>query len=84
MLAYMATAMVRTTVKLPEEVDARLRHEAARRRTTVSALVREAIESYLGLGPRRRLLSAGAGSSDETDVSERIDEILAAEWGRSH
>jgi hypothetical protein len=84
MLAYMAPAMVRTTVKLPEEADARLRHEAARRKTTVSALVREAIESYLGLGPRRRLLSAGAGSSDETDVSERIDEILAAEWGRLH
>jgi hypothetical protein len=78
--------MVRTTVKLPEEADARLRHEAARRNTTVSALVREAIESYLGLGlgHRRRLLSAGAGSGDETDVSERIDEILAAEWGRSH
>jgi hypothetical protein len=82
MLAYMSS-MVRTTVKLTEEADARLRHEAERRGTTVSTLVREAIESYLGLGPRRRLLSAGAGSSDETDISERIDEILAAEWGRS-
>ena len=81
MLAY----VVRTTVKLDDEVDARLRHEAERRGITMSALVREAIESHLGVGGgRRRLLSAGAGSSDRTDISERIEEILASEWGGSH
>jgi predicted transcriptional regulator len=81
MLAY----MVRTTVKLADEVDARLRHEAERRGMTVSSLVREAIEEHLGVRPgRRRLLSAGAGRSGLSDVSDRIDEILAAELGSSH
>jgi predicted transcriptional regulator len=52
--------MKRTTVKLPDDLDARLRHEAARRKTTISELTREAIEAHLG---RRRLLAAGAGHS---------------------
>jgi len=72
--------MRRTTVKLPEDLDARLRHEAERRGTTVSDLTREAIEAHLGgKRPRRRLLAAGAGASGHCDISERIDAILAAE-----
>ena len=72
--------MKRTTVKLPDDLDARLRHEAHRRGTTVSQLTREAIEAHLG-GRRthRRLLAAGAGASSHAEVSERIEEILAAE-----
>lgn len=67
-------------MKLPDDLDARLRHEAERRRTTVSELTREAIEAHLG-GPRarRRLLAAGAGASGCSDISERIEEILASE-----
>ena len=83
MLAYMK----RTTVKLSDELDAQLRHEAARRGITVSELTREAIDSYLGTSRghhRRRLLAAGAGRSGRSDVSERIEEILAAEVDRSH
>jgi predicted transcriptional regulator len=80
MLAYVQ----RTTVKLPDELDARLRHEAARRGTTVSELTREAIEAHLGsAGTRRRLLAAGAGASGTPDVSERIEELLADEVGAS-
>lgn len=76
MLAYVQ----RTTVKLPDDLDARLRHEAKRRGTTVSQLTREAIEAHLGgARARRRLLAAGAGASGHADVSERIDEILASE-----
>lgn len=76
MLAYMQ----RTTVKLPDDLDARLRHEALRRGTTVSELTREAIEAHLGSGPaRRKLLAAGTGASGCRDVSERIEEILADE-----
>jgi predicted DNA-binding protein len=71
--------MKRTTVKLPEELDARLRHEAARRAMTISELTREAIEHHLG---RRRLLASGAGRSGHTDISERIEEILEAEGPR--
>jgi predicted transcriptional regulator len=73
----------RTTVKLPDELDARLRHEAARRQVTVAELTREAIEAHLGSGKgRRTLLAAAAGHSGEHDVSERIEEILQAEVPR--
>jgi predicted transcriptional regulator len=70
----------RTTVKLPDDLDARLRHEAARRKITIAELTREAIQAHLG--DRRRLLAAGAGHSGRDDVSERIDEILRAEVER--
>ena len=75
MLAY----MVRTTIKIPEELDARLRHEAARRGMTISQVTREALERALG-GPRR-LGFTGAGASGQSDVSERIEEILRSEVG---
>jgi predicted transcriptional regulator len=71
----------RTTVKLPDELDARLRHEAARRGTTIAALTREALEAHLGVSARRRLLAAGAGHSGRSDVSEQIEAILSEELG---
>jgi predicted transcriptional regulator len=76
--------MKRTTVKLPDDLDAALRHEAARRGITISELTREAVETHLAarIGGRRRLLAAGAGRSGHSDVSERIEEILAAEVRR--
>ncbi|MFW3115702.1 hypothetical protein MHAE_18227 [Mycobacterium haemophilum DSM 44634] len=79
MLAYMK----RTTVKIPDALDARLRHEARRRNLTISEVSREALEAYLGAsGGRRRLNAAAAGRSGRSDVSERIEEILAAEVRR--
>ena len=76
MLAY----MLRTTVKLPDELDARLRHEAARRGLTISELTREAIEAHLGAAPgRRKLIAAAAGRSGSHDVAARIEEILRDE-----
>lgn len=78
MLAYVK----RTTVKVPDELDARLRTEAERRGKTISEITREALESYLGGGSKRRLSFAGAGASGRKDVSERIEEILAGEARR--
>ena len=69
--------MMRIIVKLPDELDARLRHEAQRRGITISELTREAIESHLGAG--RRLGAAATGRSGRADVSERIEEIMATE-----
>lgn len=70
-------------MKLPDDLDARLRHEAARRGVTVSDVTREAIEDHLGPRKgRRRLLAAGAGRSGAGDVSTRIEEILRDEVGR--
>jgi predicted transcriptional regulator len=75
--------MKRTTVKLPDELDARLRHEAERRGTTISELTRNAIEAHIGAGPRRHLDAAATGHSGRTDISERIEEIIAAETHQS-
>lgn len=67
-------------MKLPDDLDARLRHEAVRRGTTVSQLTREAIEAHIGAaGPRRTLMAAAAGASGRADISERIEAILADE-----
>jgi Ribbon-helix-helix protein, copG family len=72
--------MKRTTVKIPDDLDARLRHEAKRRGTTISEITREALEAHLGGdGPVRRpiLMSlAGAFRSGEGDLSRRIDELF--------
>jgi predicted transcriptional regulator len=78
MLAYMK----RTTVKLPDDIDARLRHEAARRGTTIAEVMREAIEAHLGGGGRRRLMAAKAGRSGRRDTARRIEEIIRRELGR--
>lgn len=75
--------MRRTTLKISDALDARLRHEAARRGVTISELSREALQAYLGdPADRRRLGAAKAGRSGRSDVSERIEEILAAEIRR--
>lgn len=73
--------MVRTTVKISEDLDARLRHEAERRGVTISDVTREALEAHLG-GRRRVLRSVGAGRSGRSDISTRMEEILAQELGR--
>jgi predicted DNA-binding protein len=77
MLAYMK----RTTVKLPDEMDARLRLEAKRRGLTISELTREAIESHLSKREARTFLAAGAGRSGSGEIAARVEEILRDEWG---
>jgi len=74
--------MKRTTVKLSDEIDARLRHEASRRGTTIAEVTREAIEVHLG-GGRRRLIGAKAGRSGRRDTARRIEEIIRREARRS-
>ena len=69
--------MKRTTVKLPEDLDAKLRAEADRRGMTVSELTREAIEiaserRSAPRHPRRRLVR----TQQDGDLSTRIDEIF--------
>lgn len=74
--------MKRTTVKLPDAIDAKLRHEAARRGVTIAEVTREALENYLG-GGRRKLIAAKAGRSGRRDTAGRIEEIIRREAGRS-
>ena len=81
-IRYAGIPMRRTTVKLPDELDARLRHEAQRRGVTIAEVTRAALEEHLGSG-RRRLRARAAGSSGRSDISERIEEIISAESARS-
>lgn len=74
--------MKRTTVKISDELDGWLRHEAERRGLPISEITREALEEYRARGGRRLLFAAAAGRSGRSDISERIEEILAEEWGR--
>ncbi|HEY0157300.1 MAG TPA: CopG family transcriptional regulator [Thermoanaerobaculia bacterium] len=74
--------MKRTTVKLPDDLDARLRHEAARRESTISEVTREAIENHLG-GAKRRLIAPKARRSGRQDTARRIREIIRQEARRS-
>lgn len=75
--------MRRTTVKLPDALDARLRHEARRRGVTIADVTRAALEEHLGVERRRRLGAKAAGRSGRSDISEHIEEIISAETGRS-
>jgi predicted transcriptional regulator len=70
-------------VKLPDDLDAKLRHEAVRRRTTVAEVTREALEVHLGSGVRRKLIAAKAGRSGTRDTARSIEEIIRQEVRRS-
>lgn len=73
--------MKRTTIKLTDELDSRLRHEAERREMSISDLTREAIESHL-LGQRRGRRLGAPGRSGKKNISHRIEEILRSELAR--
>jgi hypothetical protein len=83
-MRYAGIPMRRTTVKLPDDLDARLRHEAQRRGVTIADVTRAALEEHLGRGSTRRLGAKGAGRSGRSDISERIEEMLGAETAPSH
>ncbi|HYC91663.1 MAG TPA: ribbon-helix-helix protein, CopG family [Thermoanaerobaculia bacterium] len=75
--------MRRTTLKLPDDLDPKLRHEAARRGSTIADVTREAIEAHVGGVARRRLIAAKAGRSGTRDTARRIEEIIRQETRRS-
>jgi Ribbon-helix-helix protein, copG family len=79
----MLASMQRTTVKLPDDLDARLRHEAQRQGVTIAQITRTALEAHLGTGRRRRLGGAAAGRSGASDISERVEEIISSEIASS-
>ncbi len=76
--------MKRTTVVLPDDLSALLERERRRRDVSAAAIIREALAAYLGANDRpKRLSFIALGRSGFTDTSERIDDILAQEWGRA-
>jgi plasmid stability protein len=70
--------MRRTTIMLPDDVDARLRREARRRGTSIADVAREAIERQLPPEPEPGALAFLAiGEGGPANVSERADEYVA-------
>lgn len=74
MLAFMK----RTVIRIPDELDARLRVEAARRGVSLAEISRVALDAYLAWmaepGPVG-FFAVGEGAPE--DVSERVDEFVA-------
>jgi hypothetical protein len=69
--------MRRTTIMLPDDVDARLRLEARRRGVSVAQVAREAIERELPPPTDGHLSFFAVGEGCESDASERVDELVA-------
>lgn len=80
--------MKRTTIMLPDDLDARLRLEARSRGVSLAEVARELLDQGLRASrrPRRHKLSfIGAGESDTGgDLGERADEYLAEIYDERH
>jgi hypothetical protein len=78
-----ARIMKRTTVMLPDDVLARLRHESRRRGTSVAEIVREAVELHVpGAEAGKPLSFFAIGEGGPPDASERVDEFVSASVDR--
>ncbi len=78
-----AGIMKRTTVMLPDEVDARLRLEARLRGVPVAAIVREAVERHLPEAkPGRPLAFFAIGEGGPADASGRVDDVVLSAMRR--
>ena len=78
-----AICVKRTTIMLPDDLDARLRLEARRRGGSIADVAREAIEQHLpqpAADGRLSFFSVGEGSPE--DASERVDELVSEAVGR--
>ena len=72
------------TVVVPDEVAERLVERAVKEHTTPKQLASEAVQSYIGPPVKpggHRLSFVGLGRSGRSDLSERVEEILRAEFG---
>ncbi len=72
-----ACLMKRTTIMLPDDIEARLRLEARRRGVPIAQVVREAVARELAEPePGRPLGFFGVGEGGPADASERVDEYV--------
>ena len=75
--------MTRTTIALSEELARLVVHEARRRNTSVSEIVRVALAGHFGLtGASRRLGFVALGRSGRRHTARDAEAILAREWAR--
>jgi len=77
--------MRRTTVSLPDELADALERESRRRAVSASAIARDALTQYLGLGragDQRELPFAAVGRSGHRSTARDMEELLEREWSR--
>lgn len=72
----------KTTIYLAEADDRLLTEAAARRGTSRTELIREAIRRHLSTEATARPRPRPLGRSGHADTSERVDEILADGFGQ--
>ena len=69
--------MKRTTIYLDPEMELRLKTTAGRRGVTMVAVIREALDQYLGAIESALPPGAGAFRSGRDDTASRAEEILS-------
>ncbi|HTP21475.1 MAG TPA: CopG family transcriptional regulator [Solirubrobacteraceae bacterium] len=77
--------MRRTTISLPDELAEALAREARRRSLPASAIARDALTMYLGIGgpgEQRELPFAGLGGSGHNTTARDMEDLLEQEWAR--
>ncbi|MEA2137112.1 MAG: hypothetical protein QOG56_262 [Solirubrobacteraceae bacterium] len=75
--------MRRTTISLPDELAAALTREARRRAMPASAIARDALTAYLGIGgpdDQRELPFAALGHSGHSDTARAMEALLEPQW----
>ena len=73
--------MKRTTISLPDDLAGCVEREAARRRTSVSEVVRTALVDHLGLNKPRDIPWVGIFEGPDDGFSaENLDEYLEKHW----
>jgi metal-responsive CopG/Arc/MetJ family transcriptional regulator len=73
--------MERTTISLPEELLDRLRRIAAEQRTSIAALIREALEEKVTTyRPKPRSLGVGASGRSDVARSSREERAGTRTW----
>ena len=76
--------MKRTTISLPDELAVALEREARRRSLPASAIARDALSRYLGVGAAgetRELPFAALGRSGHSTTAMDMEELLERVWG---
>jgi hypothetical protein len=80
-----AVCVKRTTIMLPDDLDARLRHEARRRGVSIADVARRAIEERLPEPGENGALSFFAvGAGGPVDASRRVEDFVGPAIGRRH
>lgn len=75
--------MHRTTISLPDELASALAREAKRRSQPASAVARDALRAYLGIGgpgQQRELPFAGIARSGQLTTARDMEDLLEEEW----